>query len=93
MKRDRAANFPLIPNRRIGKINWLPVDVLCVVQITILKHEKAHDKLVEINAMKILIRKANKLAFLNGRIALTLVSGKIVSANGGGNATDDSVHK
>ena len=67
--------------------------MLCVVQIAILKHEKAHDKLVEINAMKTLIRKANKLAFLNGGIALALVGGKIVSANRFGDAMCDVVYK
>ena len=67
--------------------------MLCVVQITILKHEKAHDKLVEINAMKILINKSNSLSLLDSGVALTLVSWQIISANGFGNATDGSVHK
>jgi len=66
--------------------------VLCVVQITILKHEKAHDKLVEINARKILVCKANKFAFLNGGIALALVSWQIIGANRFGDAMRDVVY-
>ena len=69
-----------IPNRRIGKINRLPVNMFCAVQVTVLKHKKSHNKLVKINTRKILIHKLNKLALLDSGVALALVGWQAVGA-------------
>ena len=56
--------------------------MFCAVQVTVLKHKKSHDKLIKINTRKILIYKTNKLAFLDGGVALALIGWQIVGANG-----------
>ena len=57
------------------------------------RRERAAPAAGEINAMKILIRKANKLTFLNGGIVLALVSWQIIGANGGGDSVGNMTHK
>ena len=58
--------------------------MLCAVQVTVLKYKKSHDKLVKINARKILIYKPNNLAVGDDRVTLALVGWQIVGANGDG---------
>ena len=64
--------------------------MFCAVQITILKHEKSHDKLIKINARKIFINKSNSLAVWDDRVTLTLVGWQVVGANSDGDFISSS---
>lgn len=67
--------------------------MLCAVQVTILKHEKSHDKLVKINTRKVLIHKPNNLAVWDDGVTLALVGWQIISANGSGDTVGNRVNK
>ena len=66
--------------------------MLCTVQITILKHEKSHNKLIKINTRKILIYKLNNLAVWDSGVTLALVGWQVVGANCNGEVTGN-IHK